>query len=370
MKINTTQIAAFFLLVFSVTAGSTIYAMGKVNALNAALTLPTPAPLTNRPTIPPPSPSQISRDFLDHSIPRGYGIIKGKVIDDGTGAALEDARITIPELKLATRSNKDGNFAFDPIQVGTSLGAELDITLEAQVAGYGKHSMVNVGVFSQDTATVLLALKKGTAATNWFGLAKKGHDNAHAPLLLSNFSAPAGSLYFGPLTFTSSATSPPPYIRIGIMPLDSSGTQTSNVPLRVDSVDFNFYMKHVLGSEWYSTYSTESLKAGAMAVKNYGWYHVINPKAAMVPYGADCQNSTYCQVYNPYISYSSTDQAIGAMSTTGWYQNGAIFESGYCGGGASSGTSVSACGYEVNKCRSTGRMYGRTHRIMKAIHRF
>lgn len=91
-----------------------------------------------------------------------------------------------------------------------------------------------------------------------------------------------------------------------------------------------------------------------MAVKNYGWYHVINPKPAMVPYGADCQNSTYCQVYNPYISYSSTDQAIGAMSTTGWYQNGAIFESGYCGGGASSGTSVSACGYEVNKMSQYG----------------
>lgn len=303
--------------------------MGKENQIQPLDLLPTPFPLTNRPTVSPPNLSQNtgSSDFLDHSIPAGFGIIKGKVIDDATGAALAEARVTIPELKISTRSDKDGNFAFGPIQIGTSPGAELDVTLEAQVPGYGKHTMINVGVFSQDTATVLLTLKKRTAATRWFGLAgKKDHDNnGRAPLLMSNFSAPAGSLFFGPLTFTASTTSPPPYIRVAIFPLNSDGTAATTTPIRRDSVDFAFYMKHVLGNEWGtdSTWKPASLKAGAMAVKNYGWWFVINPKYTY----SDIDNSQSSQVYNPYISYSSTDQAIDTMSSTGWYQNGAIFES-------------------------------------------
>lgn len=41
--------------------------------------------------------------------------------------------------------------------------------------------------------------------------------------------------------------------------------------IRVDTMDFKEYVKNVLPNEWISSWHTESLKAGAIAAKNYGW---------------------------------------------------------------------------------------------------
>ena len=41
--------------------------------------------------------------------------------------------------------------------------------------------------------------------------------------------------------------------------------------LRVETMDFKEYVKNVLPNEWISSWHPESLKAGAIASKNYGW---------------------------------------------------------------------------------------------------
>jgi len=315
-----------------------------------------PAPSARLSSIPQPSlpafqPSQIQQtsepvNFLDQSIPVGFGVIDGRVINDDTGEPISNVRISISELKISTVSDVNGNFKFDPISIGTQ-GAELDVTLVAQAPGFGKHTMINVGVVAQDTVHVILPMKKGSAPTNWFGRILKNKGTAAAqtlqPMSMPNSmkflgqahsSGPqrpgtvsSGSGTVSALTF-SSTTAPPDYIFLAILPLNTDGSYSSSIPLYRTAVDFDFYMKHVLGVEWISSWNAQSLRAGAMAVKEYGWYHVLVPKYP----NSDCDNSQSCQVYNPYISWNTINNAIDYMSGLGWKQGGSIFQSQYCNG--------------------------------------
>ncbi len=75
------------------------------------------------------------------------------------------------------------------------------------------------------------------------------------------------------------------------------------------SVDFKQYVKHVLPNEWFASWPQESLRAGAMAAKGYGWYQV-NRGGKWPSLGADVMDSQCDQVYNPAVSYASTDKAV------------------------------------------------------------
>ncbi len=78
-------------------------------------------------------------------------------------------------------------------------------------------------------------------------------------------------------------------------------------PYTVETVDFNYYVKHVLPNEWINSWPAESLRAGAMAAKMYAWYWVgLGGKWP----DADVYDSTCDQVYNPNYSYASTDEAV------------------------------------------------------------
>ncbi|MEJ7653632.1 MAG: SpoIID/LytB domain-containing protein [Chloroflexia bacterium] len=67
----------------------------------------------------------------------------------------------------------------------------------------------------------------------------------------------------------------------------------------------------MLPNEWRPGWPTESLSAGAMAVKSYAWYHV-NRGGKWPGLGADVMDSTCDQVYNPAVSYASTSKAVDA----------------------------------------------------------
>lgn len=271
----------------------------------------------------PPKPTAPPQALQSQSLPDGHGAVVGKVIEEASGAAIGNALVQIPELKLVTRSAADGSFKFDSIQVGAS---QLFVTFVAVAPGFGRHTMTDVNILPKDTAAVTLALTKGNTPTHWYGIIRHlTHKTDDRPV--NN-----GPVFrvMPPPSF-SSQTTPPPYIRVAMYQLDSNGNKTGSL-LRVDTVDFDFYIKHVLPSEWwYATWSattTEQLKAGAMAVKEYGWYWVNHAGASSF----DLYNSNDDQVYNPYLSHSTTDHAVDFTSGTGWYQNGVIFKSQYQSG--------------------------------------
>ncbi|MHB0976650.1 MAG: SpoIID/LytB domain-containing protein [Candidatus Aquicultorales bacterium] len=99
---------------------------------------------------------------------------------------------------------------------------------------------------------------------------------------------------------------------------------------RVDVVPFEFYVKHVVPSEWIPSWGAESLKAGAMAAKTYAWYWVISSEK--YANGADVRDDTYDQVYDPNYSHASTDAAVDATWNYKMTRSGSIFMSQYVAG--------------------------------------
>lgn len=99
----------------------------------------------------------------------------------------------------------------------------------------------------------------------------------------------------------------------------------------VEIVPFREYVKHVLPNEWVPTWAPASLRAGAMAVKEYAWYWV-SLGGKQVSLGADVKDNTDDQVYDPDVSYASTDAAVDATWAYVLLRNNALFQAQYCSG--------------------------------------
>lgn len=117
------------------------------------------------------------------------------------------------------------------------------------------------------------------------------------------------------------------------------------------SIDFYYYQKNVLPNEWIASWPADSLEAGAICVKMFGWYHVYTPKfpqynAALTDRASDSQ------VFQVNTENSNTTAAIDAMpfglETWDTYT---IFETGYRAG------SYDGSGYHSGLAYQNGSHY-------------
>ena len=132
-----------------------------------------------------------------------------------------------------------------------------------------------------------------------------------------------------------SETEPPPQVRV-------FRTATG----AVDAVDFRTYVKNVLSREWISSWTTESLRAGAMAVKNYAWYQVLHWRGYVNAAGQcfDVFDSTADQHYDPSRpTYPSMAAAVDATWSTLAHRAGHVFATYY-----NAGSSADPCGANAN----------------------
>jgi hypothetical protein len=114
----------------------------------------------------------------------------------------------------------------------------------------------------------------------------------------------------------------------------------------VDTVDFRTYVKNVLSREWISSWTTESLRSGAMAVKNYAWYQVLHWRGYVNTRGEcfDVFDSTRDQHYDPSRpTYASMAAAVDATWGTLAHKGGRIFATYY-----NAGAPGEACGANAN----------------------
>ncbi|MFF0311071.1 SpoIID/LytB domain-containing protein [Streptosporangium sp. NPDC004379] len=100
---------------------------------------------------------------------------------------------------------------------------------------------------------------------------------------------------------------------------------------RVERVDFRTYVKNVLPNEWPSYWPRESLRAGAIAVKNFGWRWALK-STKKTPSGQcyDVTDSTSSQMYKPNSATAATNAAVDATWGTRMTRNGEIFKAQYC----------------------------------------
>jgi hypothetical protein len=138
-------------------------------------------------------------------------------------------------------------------------------------------------------------------------------------------------------TFASESV-PPPTVRVF---RTASGA--------VETVDFRTYVKNVLSREWISSWTTESLRAGALAVKNYAWYQILHWRGYVNSDNQcfDVFDSTRDQVYNPALTtYATAAAAVDATWSTLALTGGHIFATYY-----NAGAPGEACGANANGWR-------------------
>jgi hypothetical protein len=100
----------------------------------------------------------------------------------------------------------------------------------------------------------------------------------------------------------------------------SSSTPPSSIRVlrratgRIDTVDFRNYVHTVVAYEWGSSYLPyELVRAGAQAVKQYGWYYALRQRSTSDGRCYHVGDSTSDQRYNP--SYSATDRQRRAVAS-------------------------------------------------------
>lgn len=140
----------------------------------------------------------------------------------------------------------------------------------------------------------------------------------------------------------------------------------------VDTVDFHAYVANVLSREWISSWTAESLRAGALAVKSYAWYQVLHWRGGLNAEGAcfDLRDDTYDQVYDPSkATWSSAAAAVDATWATRVLKDGAIFPTYYNAGAAGEACGANANGWKLWQWGTQGcGVAGRTAAEMMTIY--
>ena len=136
----------------------------------------------------------------------------------------------------------------------------------------------------------------------------------------------------------SSTTAPPPAIRVL-----RSATGV------VQAVDFETYVKVVMPAEWPSTWPMESLRAGAVAVKQYAWYYAIHYRGGTGTGGCyDVADNTNDQIYSPETRTPAAShiQAVESTWPESITKNGSFILTGY-GPGSDVACGTDADGYHL-----------------------
>ena len=166
---------------------------------------------------------------------------------------------------------------------------------------------------------------------------------ALAAILLAALLAPIGvprpTIAAGECGTYRSETAPPPTIRV-------FRTATG----AVQTVDFRAYVKNVLSREWISSWTSESLRSGALAVKHYAWYQVVHWRGYLNEGGQcfDVFDSTRDQHYDPSRpTYAAMAAAVDATWATVAQKAGRLFPTYYNAGQVNEPCGARANGWQM-----------------------
>jgi hypothetical protein len=218
--------------------------------------------------------------------------IEGLVVDQSTQQPIADATIEIADLGLSARTDSAGTFGWSDIQLSTS---EILISVAATAQSYGKWTLENARLIAGDTLLLSIEMSE---------------DPVHVVVPSPRSIVPEWPKIVSDLERLPSETADqtglplPTSIRVRVT---GKAHCDLSAPYTVETIDFRDYLKHVLPNEWDTAWPTESVRAGAMAVKMYAWSYIV--EGGKWP-DADVYDSTCDQVYNPAVSYAKSNQAV------------------------------------------------------------
>lgn len=96
----------------------------------------------------------------------------------------------------------------------------------------------------------------------------------------------------------------------------------------VKTVNFDEYQRDVLPNEWLPSWNLESLKAGAVAVKMFAWYHTLYPTVAD-GFRYEVDNSVNFQTYREGRRHQATNQAVTLVRRQAYVENDGVIAPTY-----------------------------------------
>jgi hypothetical protein len=218
--------------------------------------------------------------------------VLGTITDGATGQAIGGASVSVPAFGLSAVSDTAGQFAWRGIALAEPVVAT---TISITAPGYGDWTIQDVRLVAGDT--LILTPELGAEPI----LIVVPPPRSERPDLPDSQLSAA---LWDAVTADQTNLPLPSTIRVRVT---GSATCNTSAPYTVVTVDFQEYVRHVLPNEWISGWPWESLRAGAMAAKMYAWSIVA--AGGRYP-DADVYDSTCDQVYNPAVSYASTNAAV------------------------------------------------------------
>lgn len=266
------------------------------------------------------TPFELTPEFIGSRLKSDAHFFHGHVTDT-SGRPLRGARVEDAEGGLLARSDASGYFSFH-LQAPVDTLATTDFRIVHKA--FADHEIVRTMLQAGIDTHFLVELKPGNGSTfhddeHKILLHREGGPHPHDPE--DHHSHADDAIATGSPRITgdvsAAAVTVPSSIRVGF----NCNCSTCST---VEVFSMETYVKRGLNDEWIASWHGESLRAGAVAYRSFGAWHVANPKSA----NYDVCSSTCCQV-NDADTSSSTDSAATATAGIVLERNNAIFRAEY-----------------------------------------
>jgi hypothetical protein len=256
-------------------------------------------------------PDELRPENINSQIRPGYALLHGHLFDSETRSPLVGAHIRLEHGGAEGHTDSRGYFLFyAPIQ---NLDPSEDVPATDNLIfvsdGFKVYRRNHV-TLAEGATHFIIDMKRGDGLTekddtHKLMLGREDLENAqNEPPETTDSKATADRVEASDSTVQPLGVTVPSSIRVGF----NCSSKTSCTSFQVYSLDT--YVKNGLDNEWISSWTSSSLKAGAIAYRTYGVYHVYHP----LNVNYDICNTTSCQVNDPTTTAASTDAATDQTS--------------------------------------------------------
>jgi hypothetical protein len=256
-------------------------------------------------------PEELRPEVVAAKLRPGYTMLHGHVADAQAGRPLAGAGIRLENAGVEAQTDERGYFLLYALAPPVNPTEDLPKTdnLVVYSAGFKTYRVANV-LLTDGDAHFKIELEQGEGTIE----RDKGHKMLRSAEELKNSQGrpqeSAAGHHLSPQRETTvegvaqaTSVAVPTTIRVGF---NCSCATCGSV--QVYTLDT--YVRLGLDDEWISSWNSNSLRAGAIAFRSYGAYHVYHPRNA----NYDICSTTCCQVIDPNDSSVNTNNATSATS--------------------------------------------------------
>jgi hypothetical protein len=256
-------------------------------------------------------PEELRPEEVATKLRPGYTMLHGHLADAQSGRPLAGARIRLENAGVEAQADERGYFLLYAVAPSVKETEEPPKTdhLVAYFAGFKTYRLANV-LLAEGDSHFKIELEQGEGTVE----KERGHKLLRSADELKN------SQSRSPESAADHHRSPQLEARVAGVEQATNVTVPSSIRVgfncacatcnTVQVYTLDTYVRLGLDDEWFSSWNSNSLKAGAIAFRSYGAYHVYHPRSA----NYDICSTTCCQVIDPNDSSVNTDNATFATS--------------------------------------------------------